>query len=96
MRSPGSAFDLRAAMALELNAAMEELDSRGGPKALHRCRVRLKRARALARLGEVVAPGLASVFNESARSVMRTLAQAHDLVALADTARLLAETANDK
>jgi hypothetical protein len=83
-------------MTQELNAALEELESRGGPKALHRCRVRLKRARALARLGRVVAPGLASVFNESARAVMRTLAQAHDLVALADTARLLAETANDK
>ena len=96
MRSPGAAFDLRAAMTQELNAALEELDSRGGPKALHRCRVRLKRARALARLGKVVAPGLASVFNESARSVMRALAQAHDLVALADTARLLAETANDR
>jgi hypothetical protein len=96
MRSPGAAFDLRAAMTQDLNAALEELDSRGGPKALHRCRVRLKRARALARLGKVVAPGLASVFNESARSVMRTLAQAHDLVALADTARLLAETAKEK
>jgi hypothetical protein len=83
-------------MTQELNAALQELDSRGGPKALHRCRVRLKRARALARLGKVVAPGLASVFNESARSVMRALAQAHDLVALADTARLLAETANDR
>ena len=96
MRSPGAAFDLRAAMTHELNAALEELDSRGGPRALHRCRVRLKRARALARLGKVVAPGLASVFNESARSVMQTLAQAHDLVALAETARLLAETASDK
>ena len=96
MRSPGAAFDLRAAMTQELNAALEELNSFGGPRSLHRCRVQLKRARALARLGKVVAPGLASVFNESARSVMRTLAQAHDLVALADTARLLAETANDK
>lgn len=96
MRSPGAAFDLRAAMTQELNAAMEELDSHGGPSELHRCRVRLKRARALARLGRVVAPGLASVFNESARSVMQTLAQAHDLVALANTARLIAETVSHK
>jgi hypothetical protein len=95
MRSPGAAFDLRAAMTQELNAALEELDS-GGPKALHRCRVRLKRARALARVGKVVAPGLASVFNESARSVMRTLAQSHELATLADTARILAETAGEK
>ena len=96
MRSPGASFDLRAAMTQELSAALEELDAEGGPKALHRCRVRLKRARALARVGKVVAPGLASVFNESARSVMRTLAQVHDLSALADTARLIAETAEDK
>ena len=96
MRSPGAAFDLRAAMTQELNAALEELDAGGGPKALHRCRVRLKRARALARIGKVAAPGLASVFNESARSVMRALAQARDLSALADTARLLAVTAREK
>jgi hypothetical protein len=97
MRSPGAAFDLRAAMTQELNAALEELDAaENGAKALHRCRVRLKRARSLARVGKVVAPGLASVFNESARSVMRALAQAHELSALADTARLLAETTTDK
>lgn len=96
MRSPGAAFDLRAAMAQELNAALEELDAGGGPRALHRCRVRLRRARTLARIGRVVAPGLASVFNESARSVMRTLAQARDISVLADTARLLAVTARTK
>jgi hypothetical protein len=97
MRSPGAAFDLRTAMTQELNAALEELDSRDDThKAVHRSRVRLKHARALARVGEVVAPGLAAVFNDSARSVMRTLAQAHDLAALADAARMLAETANEK
>lgn len=96
MRSPGATFDLRAAMAQELSAALEELDAGGGPKALHRCRVRLKRARTLARIGKVVAPGLASVFNDSARTVMRSLAQARDVSVLADTARLLAVTARTK
>lgn len=96
MRSPGAAFDLRATMAHELNAALEELDSGSGLKALHRCRVRVKRARALGRVGKAVAPGLAAVFNESARAVMRPLGQARDLIALADTARMLAETANNK
>lgn len=96
MRSPGAAFDLRAGMTQELNAALEDLDAGGDPKALHRCRARLKRARALARVGRVVAPGLAAVFNESARAVTRTIAQVQDLSVLADTARLLAETAKDK
>jgi hypothetical protein len=96
MRSPGAAFDLRALMTQELNAALEELDAAEGPKAVHRCRVHLKRARALARVGKPVAPGLAAVFNDSARTVMRTLAQGRDLAALADTARLLAETTKEK
>jgi CHAD domain-containing protein len=83
-------------MAQELNAALEELDSGSGPKRLHRCRVRLKRARALGRVGKAVAPGQAAVFNDSARTVMRQLGQARDLVALAATARKLAEKANHK
>jgi hypothetical protein len=36
------------------------------------------------------------VFNESARAVMRQLGQARDLAALADTARLLAQTAGHR
>jgi hypothetical protein len=84
-------------MAQELNAALEELDAPVAlPKAVHRCRLRLKRARALGRVGKAVAPGLAAVFNDSARTVMRQLGRARDLSALADTARMLAETANHK
>ena len=49
MRSPGAAFDLRAALTQELSAAIEEIDTPiPRPAAVHRCRVRLKRARALA------------------------------------------------
>jgi hypothetical protein len=96
MRSPGAAFDLRATMTQELNAALEELDAGSGPKAMHRCRVRLKRARAVGRVGRSVAPGLAAVFNDSARTVMRQLGQARDLTALADTARTLAVKARRK
>jgi hypothetical protein len=88
MRSPGPAFDLRAALSEELSAAIDELDaSLARPKAVHRCRVRVKRARALARVGRGGAPGLAGVFNDTARGVMRTLAQSRDLSALADAAR---------
>lgn len=76
---------------------MDELDaSLGRPKAVHRCRVRVKRARALARVGSAGAPGLAGVFNDTARTVMRTLAQARDEAALADAARELSRKARRK
>ncbi|PZO54391.1 MAG: hypothetical protein DCF16_05360, partial [Alphaproteobacteria bacterium] len=92
MRSPEPAFDLRAALQQELRAALEELeDSNGRPKGIHRCRVRLKRARALARVGRACAPGLSQVFNDSARGVMRTLAQPRELAALAEAARRIGE-----
>lgn len=91
------AFDLRAAMTQELNAALEELDTpEGGAKAIHRCRVRLKRARALGRVGEVAAPGLAKVFDDSARAAMHELAPARELAALSDVARMHAQTAGAK
>lgn len=58
---------------------------------MHRCRVRIKRARALARIGRAGAPGLAEVFNDSARGVMRTLGQARELAALTEAARRAAK-----
>jgi hypothetical protein len=97
MRSPGPAFDLRAALSQELRAAIEELEaSHGRPKGVHRCRVRLKRARALSRVGRACAPGLAAVFNDSARALMRSLAGARDLAALADAARTIAKKAKKR
>ena len=91
MRSPGASFDLRAALAKEVESAIAELqDASPAPKSVHRCRVHLKRARALARIGRLCAPGLAGVFNDSARRVVHTLGAARDLVALSETARALA------
>lgn len=55
-------------------------------RAVHQCRVRVKRARALARLGRVSAPGLATVFLDSARALMRNLAHARDTAALGEAA----------
>ena len=95
MRSPGT-FDLRAALSDELRAAIEELDTSSDHRAVHRCRVRVKRARALARVGRAGAPGLSSVFNDTARGVMRMLAQARDLQALALAARKLAKRSGKK
>jgi hypothetical protein len=97
MRSPGAAFDLRAALAQELNAAIEEIDTpTPQPAAVHRVRVRLKRARALARVGKAGAPGLSTVFNDSARALMHTLTQTRDLAALAKTARTVAKKEKKK
>lgn len=88
MRSPAAAFDLRAALSEEIRAALDAVSgAEVRPKAIHRCRVRLKRARALARVGRSCAPGLAAVFNESARAIMHELAHARDLAALAECAR---------
>lgn len=97
MRSPEPAFDLRAGLTRELRAALEELDDvANDPKAVHRCRVRLKRARALSRVGYVGAPGLSEVFNDSARAVMHALAHARDVAALGETARKLAKKTKRK
>jgi len=97
MRSPGAAFDLRAGLSEEIRGAMQELgEAEAHPKAMHRCRLHLKRARALARVGRAVAPGLSAVFNESARGVMHTLAQARDLAALAAAARSVGKKAAKK
>lgn len=88
MRSPGQPFDLRAALAEEVRAAQEEVAAAAEDiDAVHRARVRLKRARAVARVGADAAPGLQSLFDQSARSVMRCLAQARAYAALAAAAR---------
>lgn len=92
MRSPGSTFDLRAALSDEVRGALAELEKGDSErKAVHACRVRLKRARSLARVGHAFAPGLSAVFNDSARGIMRSLAEARNLAALAKAARRLAK-----
>jgi hypothetical protein len=97
MRSPKSAFDLRAALTEEARAALEEFEaSADDTAAIHRCRVRLKRARALGRVGEACAPGLSAVFVDSIRIVMRALDQPRDLAALSEAAQALARRAGDK
>jgi len=92
MRSPGSTFDLRTALSDEVRGALAKLEAGdGGRKAVHACRVRLKRSRSLARVGHTFAPGLSAVFNDSARSIMRSLAESRNLAALAKAARSLAK-----
>ncbi|MBS0384058.1 MAG: CHAD domain-containing protein, partial [Proteobacteria bacterium] len=90
MRSPGASFDIRAALSEEVRAAAAALDD-GASGAIHACRVRLKRAQALARVGHAFAPGLAAVFNNSARAIMDSLAEARNLAALSKAARKMAK-----
>lgn len=97
MRSPKPAFDLRAALAREILGALDELERAVEKhKALHRCRIHLKRARALARIGRACAPGLSEVFNDAARGVMRLLAPQRDLHALARSALALRKNTSRK
>lgn len=97
MRSPAPAFDLRAALARELVEALSLLDTpMVTPKSVHRCRVHLKRARAVAKVGRVCAPGLAAIFNETARATMCMLALARDVSALAEAAEAAAKGAGRK
>jgi CHAD domain-containing protein len=90
MRSLEQGFDLRHALADEVAAASAALTQGPHPKDIHRCRVALKRARALARIGAAAAPGLAGVFQSVARRTMAALAPARELAALSETARRLA------
>lgn len=96
MQSPSPVFDVRAALTGEIRAAQEILSAPLGAKAVHAGRVKLKRARAIARLGGDGAPGLATVFDESARAAMRLLAPARENAALATLAHAIAKTASPK
>jgi hypothetical protein len=89
--SAPAAFDFRAALIQQVQAALVAcVGPTLSPKAVHDCRVHLKRARALARLGRYSAPGLAKVFNDAARAVMIGLSHDRDLAALAAASRTLA------
>ncbi|HVV34606.1 MAG TPA: hypothetical protein VHC73_15370 [Vitreimonas sp.] len=97
MRSPGAAFDLRAALVEEVQSAAEIFDSNPTKaKTIHRSRAALKRARALAAVGAVSAPGLAEVFDGLARKIMRILARALDNWRLERSARRLAAEVRKK
>ncbi len=96
MRSP-LGFDLRGALLDELYAAAATLDAAANePVGVHRCRVHLKRARALSRVGQQWAPGLAKVFNQTARAAMGALAHRRDAAALVEAAAFAAQRARRK
>lgn len=91
MRSPSDGFQLREALKREVAAAIAALDADPThPKTVHKCRISIKRARALARVGAVAAPGLAGVFQSVARQAKASLAGARELAALSEAARKIA------
>lgn len=91
MRSPGDGFQLREALKREVAAAIAALETDPmHPKAVHKCRISIKRARALARIGAVAAPGLAGVFQSVARQAKASLAGAREPAALSEAARAIA------
>jgi hypothetical protein len=97
MRSPGAAFDLRAALVDEVRSAYEHFArDPANPGAMHRSRLALKRARALSKVGRVSAPGLSEVFDDAARALQRTLSRACDAWRLEQSARMLAKKTGKK
>ena len=87
MRGTAEAFDLRAALQAELAAAQDALALSDTAQAVHRCRVSVKRARALARVGAIGAPGLAGLFNDAARALMALALSAIPVALLAASNR---------
>lgn len=82
-------LDLKRALIAELCAAEAAFSTLAPERALHAGRVRLKRARALARIAMHAAPWTAGRLNILAREIMHRLSAARDLDALIGRASAL-------
>lgn len=89
-RAAATGLDLRRALMAELRAAEAAFTTLAPDRALHAGRVRLKRARALARIAIHAAPWTARRLNRGAREIMRSLSAARDLDALIAVADAMA------
>ena len=97
MRSPAHTIDFRALLLKEVKGATRALRGDApSPEDVHRCRVHLKRARALGKVGYMCAPGLSGSFNDIARNVMHAMSGDRDLVALSETARAQAKASEKR
>lgn len=92
----GPAPDFRDRLVASVEGAQESLTRPDPNEAAHRCRVALKRARALTRLARIAAPEAARAFNAQARAVMATMSASRDFAAMADAARLTAAGARPR
>lgn len=81
------AFDLKSALRLQLDAALSAFETLPADDGVHRGRVALKRARALARLAQRAEPALAGQIIAQIRPIMRRFSEARDLVALEQCAK---------
>jgi CHAD domain-containing protein len=96
MRDDAVEWDLGAALRVELTAALEALGRSADGDGVHRCRVALKRARAIARAARKAAPGSAALLNREARAIMQRLSPARDRTVMAACARREARAAKPR
>lgn len=82
--------DFRNRLVASVEAAQNSLKRANPNDAAHRCRVALKRARALTRLARIATPDAARAFNAQAKAVMATMSASRDFAAMAEAARLAA------
>ena len=75
-------FDLKSALRTQLEAAIDAFENLKPDDAIHRGRVALKRARALARLAQHAEPGLSGQMIAQIRPIMRRFSQTRDMAAL--------------
>jgi CHAD domain-containing protein len=75
-------FDLKSALRTQLEAAIDAFENLKPDDAIHRGRVALKRARALARLAQHAEPALAGQMIVQIRPIMQRFSEARDLAAL--------------
>jgi hypothetical protein len=84
---PTPAFDLRSALRIQLEAAIDAFENLRPDDAVHRGRVALKRARALARLAQHAEPALSGQIIAQIRPIMHRFSHARDLTALESCAK---------
>src|SRR5262249_3850076 len=84
---PTPAFDLKSALRIQLEAAIDAFENLRADDAVHRGRVALKRARALARLAQHAEPALSGQIIAQVRPIMQRFSHARDLTALEGCAR---------
>lgn len=92
----GPSVDLRRALIAELEAAEAAFLALAPAAAIHTGRIRLRRARAIARIAEPAAPWTARRINVLAGDVMRPLSASRDAQAMAAHARALSRAAKGK
>ena len=93
-KAPRPVFSVRAALALQMQAARDALALTDPGQAVHQTRIALKRLRVLARIAEHVQPQGGAALEYAAQTAMKRLASARDLAAIEHAARAVSEKAS--